>query len=91
VAGRVGDPTTRPEGRRHHIHSVGGFLKTSTGMAGRKPCPQARSSTTTHHTSPHTPLDPQRLMCQLEDSTDLARFPSDDGRVLLQLLMACGL
>ena len=83
----------RPEGRRHHIHSVGGFLKDVHRHGWEQALPAgAFVYDDAPPRQPPTPRwIPERLMRQLEDPANLARFPSQDGRVLLQLLMACGL
>lgn len=77
-----------------HIHAVSGFLKDvhRNGWQPDLPAGALIFRDDTPAPPPATPRwIPEQLMRQLEHPEALAQFPSADGRVLLQILMACGL
>ncbi|MBT2225064.1 tyrosine-type recombinase/integrase [Nonomuraea sp. NEAU-A123] len=87
---QVPDPTTRS----HQISSISTLLK---DIHRHEWLPELPGSAFLYHDDGPRPrvskprFIPEPLMRQLERPEALAKFPSDDGRLLLELLIACGL
>ena len=85
---------SNPTSRAKRINQIGVFLR---DVARHDWCPQIPHSAAVYEGDmPRLPPPRPRalsehVMRQLEDPANLARFPTDDGRLLLLILIQCGL
>ncbi|MCI2421150.1 site-specific integrase [Saccharopolyspora sp. K220] len=85
----VPDPITRTA----VIHSVGTFLKDAHRHDWQPDLPRNAFiyDDAPKRPSPKPRFIPEHIMRQMEAPTALAQFPSDDGRLIVEIVIACGL
>lgn len=85
----VPDPTTRSSA----IHSVSAFLKDVHRNAWQPELPRNAFiyDDAPKRSHPQPRFIPEHLMRQMETPQALAQFPSCDGRLIVEILIACGL
>jgi len=84
------DPTTR----RHRIHSVAGLLRDAHNHGWEPALPRGAFvfDDDTPRSGPSKPRwIPEYVMRQIEAPDSLARFPTEQGRLLVKILISCGL